>query len=141
MNAEEAKEIGIVTKLVDITEVNRAIKEIIKKGKFDKFADRKLPDKYKKIRMVFSKENVSKLLNGEIPEGVDREFAEKIVSILSNKAPIALKMANEIIDKQIKVSIDKAIEIEISHNVEIFKTKDALLGLTNIGKRVQFQSN
>lgn len=139
LTAEEAEEVGIITKLVDITEVDKAIKQIIEKGKFDKYADRELPDKYEKIKKVFNKKNVLKLLNGEIPDGIDKEFAEKVVKILSNKAPIALKMANEIIDEQMKVSIDEAIEIEIEHNTEIFNTKDALLGLTNIGKKVEFK--
>ncbi len=139
ITAEAANELGLVTKLVDITEADKAIKEIVADGIPDKYADRELPEKYDKIKKAFSKENAVKLINGEIPEGVDKNFAEKMVKILSYKAPVALKLANQIIDEQKEVSIDEAMEIELAHNAEIMKTDDALLGLSNIGKRVEFQ--
>lgn len=138
ITAAEAKKLGIVQKLVDITEVDKAIKEVIREGQFDKYADREIPAEYNQIRKAFSEENARKLIDGKVPEGVEKEFGEKMVGILSRKAPIALRTANMVIDKQKGVSIDEATEIELKHNAEIMKTEDALLGLTNVGKKVQF---
>lgn len=138
ITAEEADDLGIITELVDITEADKAIEKIISKGKFDKYTDRELPDKYNEIKKVFSNKNLDKLLNGDIPEEVNEEFADKMIDILSEKAPLALEYANEIIDKQVKVSIDEAIEIELSRLVDIFNTEDALKGLSNMGRGVEY---
>ena len=139
LRAEEAEKLGIVTKLVDITMVDEAIKEIISESPVDKYADRELPEKYQNICKAFGGENVEKLLNGDTPEGVDEEFAGKLVKIIGRKAPLALQAANELIDKQTEVSIDKAIELELARVDEMFNTEDALKGLSNLRKQVEFK--
>jgi len=119
--------------------VDEAIKEIISESPVDKYADRELPEKYQNICKAFGGENVEKLLNGDTPEGVDEEFAGKLVKIIGRKAPLALQAANELIDKQTEVSIDKAIELELARVDEMFNTEDALKGLSNLRKQVEFK--
>jgi hypothetical protein len=48
------------------------------------------------------------------------------------KAPLALKLADTLIDEE------KGPQSELAHLREIFSTEDALLGLSNVGKRVEF---
>ncbi|MCF8009114.1 MAG: enoyl-CoA hydratase/isomerase family protein [Halanaerobiales bacterium] len=139
IRAKEAKELGIIDKLVDFTEINQAIKELKGKDKVDKYEKRELPKRYQKIKEVFSTRNIEKLIKGNIPDDLDQEFAGKMIKILSSKAPIALKKANKIIDQQKDVSIDQAMKIELDHNAKIMQTEDALLGLKNVGREVEFK--
>ena len=139
IKAEEAYALGIVTKLVERTEVDKAIAEIVAGGKFDKYRAREIPAAYAEAKAAFSSENVARLLKGEKPQGVDPAFAEKLVEIVSKKAPVALRMANEMMDAQAKVSIKEAIEIELGGLYEIFGTEDALAGLQSPGRPPKFQ--
>jgi enoyl-CoA hydratase/3-hydroxyacyl-CoA dehydrogenase len=70
-----------------------------------------------------------------MPEGVPEEIAGKTAKLISYKAPLALKMANEIIDQQVGKSISEAVEIELGRLNEIFSTADALEGLSSMGRK------
>ena len=80
-------------------------------------------------------ENVSRLLNGQLPEGVAEELAAKTVKIIGYKAPLALKIADEIIDAQVGKPIAEAVEIELGRLHEIFSTADAFEGLSTVGRK------
>ncbi|HHX73554.1 MAG TPA: 3-hydroxyacyl-CoA dehydrogenase/enoyl-CoA hydratase family protein [Firmicutes bacterium] len=138
-SAAEAKELGIVTKLVDRTETDAAIKEIVAAGKFDKYAPREIPAKYDEIKKAFSDENAERLVRGEKPEGVSPELAEKLVKIIAKKAPIAIREANNMIDALAKVSIKEAIEIEMDKLYYMFGTEDALAGLSSPTRPPKYQ--
>ena len=60
------------------------------------------------------------------------EELEKIKKIMSFKAPVAMKFAEELIDEA------KGPSSELEKLVAIFTTKDALLGLTSIGQKVNY---
>ncbi|MDY6825624.1 MAG: 3-hydroxyacyl-CoA dehydrogenase NAD-binding domain-containing protein [Bacillota bacterium] len=139
ISAEEAYELGIVTRLVEPTEVEKAIKEVVASGKFDKYRPREIPAKYDQAKAVCSSENVERLLKGETPKGVDPEFAEKAAKIVAKKAPVALKLANELMDAQSKVSIKEAIDLELGKLYDIFATEDALAGLQSPGRPPKYQ--
>lgn len=139
ISAEEAKELGIVTKLVDPTEIDDAIKELVAAGKFDKYAPREIPAKYDELKKAFSPENTERLLEGKEPEGVSPELAKKLVDIVARKAPLALRTSNELIDAQSKVSIKEAIELEMDKLYYMFSTEDALAGLSSPGRPPKFQ--
>ena len=139
ISAEQAYELGIVTRLVERAEVDQAIKDLAAKGKFDKYAAREIPDAYKAKKELMAGDNADKLLRGEKPSGVDDELAEKTLKRLSRKAPIALKMANELIEAQSKVSVEEAIKLELDRLHDIFATKDALAGLQSPGRPPQYK--
>lgn len=138
ISAKEALELGIVTKLVEPDEVEKAIEEVVAAGKFDKYRPRPIPEYYDEIKIAFSKENVERMLKGEPIEGVSPELANEIAEIISKKAPIALRMTHELIEAQSKVSIKEAIEIELSKLYDIFSTQDALAGLQSPGRPPKF---
>ncbi len=140
IKAEEAYQMGVVTKLVEPAQTEAAIKELVAKGKFDKYSPRELPKNLEVMKAAFSDDNVKRLLAGQEPEGVDSEVAAKLVKIIKRKAPVALNMANELIDAQSKVSIKEAVELELQKLHEIFATEDALAGLsTPPGTPVEFK--
>jgi enoyl-CoA hydratase/3-hydroxyacyl-CoA dehydrogenase len=135
ISAEIAYTLGIVTKLVEPSEVEAAIAALVSKGKPDKYRQRELPEKFKALANTCSQANVEKLLAGKQPEGVPTDLAAKTAKVVGFKAPLALKLANEIIDQQGDRSMAEAIEIELGRLNEIFSTADALEGLSSLGRR------
>lgn len=135
ISAADAQALGVVQKLVSPNEIPDAVTALIAAGKPDKYAPRTLPDKFKPLALMGSRENVDRLLAGRPPEGVESGLAEKTAKIVGYKAPLALKAADEIIDLQTGVPIPEAVEIELSRLQEIFSSADALEGLTAMGRR------
>jgi enoyl-CoA hydratase/3-hydroxyacyl-CoA dehydrogenase len=139
MTAQDAHELGIITKLVMPAEADAAVQELMSGDIPDKYRRRGIPDKLKPLAQVCSKENVARLLAGEPPQGVAEDLAAKASKVIGFKAPVALKLSNEIIDQQAGKSMEQAVEMELGRLHEIFSTDDALLGLSNIGRRVEFK--
>jgi enoyl-CoA hydratase/3-hydroxyacyl-CoA dehydrogenase len=135
INAEDAKALGIVTWLVAPSEVDSAIEKLIEEGKPAKYQKRAIPEKLKAYAALCSADNIEKLFSGNKPDGVSEEIATKTAKIISAKAPIALKLVNEIIDRQAGKSMAEALEIELDHLSEIFSTADALEGLSSVGRK------
>ena len=139
ISARDAQALGIVTRLVAPAEVDAAIKELASQPKPEKYRQRDLPENMQPLARLCSKENVAVLLAGNPPPGVPQELAARAAKFIGYKAPIALKIANEIIDRQVGLSMADAIEVELDRLHDIFSTSDALLGLSNIGRRVEFK--
>ncbi len=138
--AADAYAMGIITRLVEPAEVPKAIAELAAQGKVDKYAKRTLPERFQKLAALCSATAVKALLSGKIPEGVDTEAASKLLKTMGYKAPIALRIANEIIDRQVSLSMEEAMEVELGRLAEIFSTADALEGLSSAGrKRPEFK--
>jgi enoyl-CoA hydratase/3-hydroxyacyl-CoA dehydrogenase len=135
ISADDARALGIVTRLVAPAEVESAIKELASQGKPDKYKQQEIPEKFKMLAQVCSSENVTRLLAGKQPEGAVEEIAGKTAKILSYKAPLALKLANEIIDQQVGKSMADAVEIELGRTTDLFSTADALEGLSSLGRK------
>ena len=110
ISAEDAHALGIVNRLVAPAEVDAAIKELLEKGKPDKYRPREIPAKFKPL-------------------------VAKTAKSVGYKAPLALKIADEIIDQQIDKLMEEAVEIELGRLQEVFSTADALEGLTSIGRK------
>ena len=135
ITAESAHALGIVDRLVAPADVDGALNELIEKGKPDKYRQRDIPANYKILSDLGSPENVARLLSGKQPQVTDDALASKTTKMIGYKAPIALKVANDIIDQQMGQSMTEAVEIELGKLQEIFSTADALEGLTSVGRR------
>lgn len=129
LSAKEAKELGIVNKVVSAGEVQTAIEELVNQGKVDKYAPREFPEQFKERKMAFLDENIDKLSNGKEIEGISNIFVRKTSKSISFKGPNAVKVINNIINKETSLSIDEGIQLEISELAPIFRTKEALIGL------------
>ncbi len=140
INMADAKALGIVDEVVEPAEVEAAVKALVQRGKTEKYRPGQIPEHLKPLAAACSLENVQRLLAGQPPEGVPEDLAAKLVKTVGYKAPIALKLASEIIDAQQGKSIPEAVEIELGHLPEIFATADALEGLSSLGrKRPEFK--
>ncbi len=135
ITAAQAQALGLVARLVNPAEVEQAIVDLAAQGAPDKNQPRDLPPDQQALALLCAGGNAGKLLAGEIPQSGDAELAAKAVKKVGYKAPLALKMANEIIDQQAGLTVAEAIEIELSRLKEIFSTADALEGLTSLGRK------
>ncbi len=127
----EAFEIGLIDRLLSIDEWF-----LMLEGKLpiDSPKKRKLSENWKSIQAFFETHSLSKILNRDYhPAQLKEEDADIIVKTIKLKAPIALRLADELITKE------EGCRSELMHLKEIFSTSDALLGLTSIGKKVTYQ--
>jgi enoyl-CoA hydratase/3-hydroxyacyl-CoA dehydrogenase len=135
LSAGDAQALGIVTRLVPPAEVDAAIQALVAAGRPDKYGQRPLPEKFKPFAELFKPPHIPALLSGKIPEGATAELAGKVVKALGYKAPLALRIADEIVDRQVGLPMREAIEVELGRLKDIFATADALEGLSSVGKR------
>jgi enoyl-CoA hydratase/3-hydroxyacyl-CoA dehydrogenase len=135
LSAADAQALGIVTRLVPAADVDAAIQALIAAGRPDTYGPRPIPEKFKPFVRLFAKTRVPALLAGKLPDGADAELAGKVAKGLGYKAPVALRIADEIVDRQVDLPMRAAVEIELARLNDIFATADALEGLSSVGRR------
>ena len=88
--------------------------------------------------------NTAVLLSGSCPEGFDTEDRNvgRQLKSLSRTAPIALRMASELLDGAVETGkdLDAGLALELSNLQDIFGTSDALEGLSALieGRRPSY---
>jgi enoyl-CoA hydratase/3-hydroxyacyl-CoA dehydrogenase len=134
LDARTAEKIGLIDYIVPPNELDNKIYELIKSNKIQKKQKEEinLPEDFQKIKNYFSDENIHSIFSGE---GDLNELGQKISKTISYKAPLAIKLANKIIDEGSQFDLFKGLEIELSYLSEIFSTEDALEGLRSLIKR------
>lgn len=140
ISAQDAKDMGIVQKLVDPADIPDAIQSLVSEGRPDKYRFRALPGRFKPFADMFTMNCVTSWLEGKVPVNVSADSGAKTLKTIGFKAPLALKISAEIIDKQNGKSMTDAVEIELGNLSTIFATADALEGLSTAGrKRPEFK--
>lgn len=130
LSAKDAAEIGVVDKIISADEM---FSLLVGETKVPEIPKHKLNDHWQHISDFFEKNSLAELLNKNYSNhDISKEEAEKLVKTLGFKAPIALRIADKLIEEALGCSS------ELNHLKEIFSTSDALLGLTSIGKRVEY---
>ena len=135
ISAKNGTALGLITALVPPAEVDSAIRKLVDEGAPDKYRAREIPDTFQPLEAMGSESNVTRLLSGELPDGVPEAMAAKTLKIIGYKAPVALRLANEIIDAQVDIPMPDAVVLELSRLAEIFSTEDALEGLSSLGRK------
>lgn len=135
LSAKDAQTLGIVADVVPSGEVSSRIKAMAAAGRPDKYRNREIPEPFTSLAASCSKENVQRLLSKQPLADVDEELAARTAKAVGYKAPLAIRIANEIIDAQQGKSIPEAIEIELDRLTEIFSSADALEGLSSLGRK------
>ena len=132
LDAKNAASIGLFEYVVPSDQVEQKIVELINKKNILKKSSKRtieLPENFKQIKEYFSDSNIQKLLSG----GSDlNELGKKIARTISYKAPLAIKLANQIIDKGSDLDLNEGLVLELSYLKEIFSTQDALEGLNSV---------
>jgi enoyl-CoA hydratase/3-hydroxyacyl-CoA dehydrogenase len=132
IGADAAKTLGIVDRLATHEEVKAAIADLVKKGKpGERRPPQAAPPGFESLARLFPAGASAETILAAKPSTPDDE---KTLGRARTKAPIALRIANDLIDGSAKWTIDQGIEQELAHLDEIFGTKDAYVGLSSLGK-------
>jgi len=148
LDSETASALGILTHLVDPSDISKTIMEISVEGKpVNKYPGmpRDENNPVSLFAMNFYKnENMESIMSGEIPEGFEKEDKTVIrqMKSLSFTAPIALKIANQLLNDAIATGddLDSGLALELAELDTIFASKDALEGLSALieGRRPKY---
>jgi enoyl-CoA hydratase/3-hydroxyacyl-CoA dehydrogenase len=146
LDASTAEAFGLLTHLVEPSQVEATVASIASAGKPEnKYPGH--PPSFENPTVAFatsfySDRNMSSLMAGEAPVGFD--VADKVVSrqlkSLSRAAPIALSMANDLLDAATVSDLKAGLERELEGLEGIFGTSDALEGLAALieGRRPNY---
>ena len=148
LDSTTASALGIITHLVEPSEISRITMEISKKGKpVNKYLGEP-KDKNHPVSLfatnIYKNENMDQIMSGKIPEGFDSDDNTVIrqMKSLSFTAPIALKIARDLLDKAISTGedLDEGLALELAELNTIFESKDALEGLSALieGRRPKY---
>jgi len=132
INAKQASEMGL-GEFVFISNLNNQIKELVKSPdpKARMLKTIMSSAQTEKIRALFGDDKLDLLMTGKLANSSDA-LETQISKKVSYKAPIALRLANKIIEDGFGVSLEYGIQMELAFLPEIFSTKDAYEGLTSI---------
>ena len=151
MDSKTASALGILTHLVEPADVNDTMERVASEGK----PANKYPGTPKNANhpvaafanSFFSDGNMSMLLNGTCPDGFDAEDRNvgRQLKSLSRTAPIALRMASELLDGAVETGgdLNAGLALELSSLEDIFSTADALEGLSALieGRRPSYTNS
>ncbi len=130
LSANDAEEIGLIDKVISM---DQCMEIISRKKSLPVISNKILPEKWQHIKNFFENNSLAEILGNNFSDrSLNKEEAEKIIKTIGYKAPVAIKLADKLITD------GKGVESELAHLNEIFSTSDALLGLTSIGKKVQY---
>jgi enoyl-CoA hydratase/3-hydroxyacyl-CoA dehydrogenase len=121
ITAEQAQAIGLVDRVVPYEQLDAAVRACVAEGPVTSRAPHAVPDAFRDIAARYESTDVESL-----------RASEKRVGF---KAPIALRIASQLIDQGAGKSIEQGLAMELSHLEEIFSTADAYEGLSSLGKR------
>lgn len=131
ISAQEAEILGLVYSVIEPGQIEAAVRRIIDDTQYDKYRAKQIPETFREHAAAFSSANISALLNGDDIEGVSDEIQQKIKKIIGRKSSIALKMADDVMEAQIPLSIKDAVEYELEQLDTLFHNEDALEGLSS----------
>jgi enoyl-CoA hydratase/carnithine racemase len=133
---DDALSIGLVDHVLAPDQIDDKILALIKEGKPALRKAKKtkeLPQDWRKLKELFSDANIDAWLAGEYIES-DDPLVAKTAKMVASKAPIALRLSNQIIDQGYEKLWKEGLKEELAHLYEIFSTRDALTGLTSVGR-------
>lgn len=131
LSARQAMEIGLIDGVIQPSELFDIIsgeKSIPEKSRVE------LSDQWKAIASLYGHNNYKNIISGDYADGgIDDNTVAKLVRTMSYKAPVAMEIAEKLIDEA------KGCQSELDQLTTVFNTSDAILGLSSIGKKVEYQ--
>ena len=151
LDANSAVALGLLTHLVDPSEVEQTVSAISNSGKpSNKYPARPTDSSHPAAAFAlafYNDSNIDALLAGDCPKGYDAE--DKMVSrqlkSLSRTAPIALSMASDLLNDAVVTedNLQQGLALELERLDDIFASSDALEGLSALiqGRRPNYTNS
>ena len=142
---KQAEDLGLITHLVDPADVEKTIENISNQGKpTNKYtgAPVRMSEGVQAAIEFYSDDNMNSIMTGQIPEGSIEGYASRQIKQLSRTAPIALRMASDLIDVAASTNLEEGLAAELQKLEDIFATKDAYEGLSSLiqGRRPNYNN-
>ncbi len=151
MDHNTAHALGLLTHLVQPSEVTSTVETMAQKGKpAEKYPGKPTQPDHPLAAFTstfYHDENMSSLLGGDCPDGFDAEDRNvgRQLKSLSRTAPIALKMAHNLLNKAVETgeNLKAGLDAELANLDSIFGTTDALEGLSALieGRRPEYTNS
>ena len=136
VDAATALNMGLVEYVAPIADLDDLVDHLASSGQVqtkDKKVKPGLPADLTQIQDIFSDGNIQRLISGNGLEG--NSLDEKLHRQISSKAPLAVELANIILDATEGLPFEKAFELELERVGALFRTEDALEGIGSVGQR------
>ena len=150
LDSETASALGIITHLVESSDIPNIITEISLEGKPENKYPAEPKDKNHPVSLFamkfYKNENMSKIMSGKIPDNFEEDNKKVVrqMKSLSFTAPIALEIANQLLNDAISTGddLDRGLNLELAQLNTIFESKDALEGLSALieGRRPKYHN-
>jgi len=135
IGAEEARAIGLVDRVVPYEQLDSVIHDVVAAGRPREREQAPVPDSHKTIADFFEAKSAGPGDTGVSAAPPDDPRIASALRKLGAKAPIALRIASELIDRSVEVPIEEGVRLELARLEEIFSTADAYEGLSSLGRR------
>ena len=143
VTAGDALDLGLFHSVVAPSDIELSVQRIIEEDTHDKYQSHDIPDKFKEISAAFAAKNIQAMLSGKDLADISQALNDKLKKILNRKSEVALKMANDVMEAQLSLTIADAVEYELGQLDTLFRTVDALEGLTSAveHRKPEFKGN
>jgi len=132
VDAKTARRMGLVDEVVGADKIDTRIRQLHASGAPAR-SERNLDDRLKALEAFFADASLDALLAGEA-KAKDERIA-KIAGRVRHKAPIAARLADEMIRHGAKNGLESGLAMELEKLETVFRTADALEGLSSLGRK------
>ena len=141
---KQGEDLGLITHLVEPADVEKTIEIISNQGKpTNKYtgAPVRMSEAVQSAIEFYSDDNMDSIMIGQIPDGSVEGYASRQIKQISRTAPIALRMASDLIDVAASTNLEDGLAAELQNLEDIFATKDAYEGLSSLiqGRRPEYR--
>jgi enoyl-CoA hydratase/3-hydroxyacyl-CoA dehydrogenase len=133
VDADEALAIGLIDRVVPHEELRAAVAEAIGNGAVPSRSPHPVPGTHRQLAELFARSDADALRHGV--ETHEDERVASSVRRLATKAPVALRVAAELIDRGADRPLEEGLQMELERLDAIFSTRDAYEGLSSLGRR------
>jgi enoyl-CoA hydratase/3-hydroxyacyl-CoA dehydrogenase len=134
LSAGEALAIGLIDRVVPYEQIDDEIASVIAAGRTARPAVHPTPATHAAVAEFFDRYDVGAPTTDGGSAAGDPRIA-KAVKRIGSKAPIAMRLAADLIEQGATLPIEEGLRLELSHLREIFSTHDAYEGLSSVGKK------
>jgi len=132
ITAEIAHSIGLVDAVVDHAELDAACRAALKESAGSGTST--WSTSQVELARFFGAHSADEIRLGKAATD-DNPVLIKAVKRAAGKAPVALRLAEKLIEEGKQLSLDEGLAMELAHLTEIFATEDAYEGLSTLGKK------